>query len=75
MKLKYFTGFNAWCLGQTIIRCGQQVQIQCRDVAGNVFWVWASFELAGMNNPVFYTTFGRVSPDLNETIFRWGGTQ
>lgn len=73
MKLIYDSRDNRWCLGDTPLNCGRQVQIECTDINGDAFWVWGRFELANGNNPVFYTTFGRVSPSLLETRFRIAG--
>lgn len=70
MKLFLDMETHRWTIGTTPLNCGQQVQIQCHDTAGRAFWVWGRFEIAGQNNPVFYTTFGRIVPDLHETIFR-----
>ena len=50
---------------------GAEVQILGTDLCGHDFWFWGRFEIGGQNNPVFYTTFGRVIPDLQETRFRF----
>ncbi len=67
MKLRYANG--AWCIGESEIHCGQQVKILGVDCICRKFWFYGRFEIAGQNNPVFFTTFGRVAPDLSETLF------
>ena len=67
MKLILIMG--VWHIGWERLNCGQQVRIQGTDVHGRTFWFYGRFEIAGQNNPVFYTTFGRFTPDLAETIF------
>lgn len=70
MKLRFSQGLQQWVIGDTALHCGQQVQICCHDINGEMFYVNGRFEIAGANNPVFHTTFGSLSPDLNETFFR-----
>ena len=69
MKLRFDQDRQRWIIGETEIHCGQQVKIRCTSVCSDIFWVWGRFEITGHNNPVFYTAFGRVFPDLNETLF------
>ena len=55
------------------ISCGTQLQLQVKPVNGAPTWVWARYEAVfdgSTPRAVFYTMFGRVSPD-GEAIFRW----
>ena len=68
MKLRY--NGQRWVIGEHELNCGQQVQFEAMTVDGQSVWVWGRFEIADHNNPVFYTTFGRVAPDLAYCNFR-----
>lgn len=72
MKLFFNNVSGVWEIGGEPLNCGKQVQIECTDVNGDRFFVWGRFEIAGQNNPVFYTTFGRVVPDLATANFSLG---
>ncbi len=67
MKLQLV--FGRWTLGNEALHCGQQVRIKGVDFTGRTFWFNGRFEIAGQNNPVFFTVFGRISPDLETTEF------
>jgi hypothetical protein len=69
MKLYFDKTESVWKIGEAALNCGQQVKILCCDVNGDAFYVYGRFEIAGLNNPVFYTTFGRIVPDLQDTRF------
>jgi hypothetical protein len=76
VKLRFLQNISRWALvnddGHETLSCGRQVQIQFQDVNGDRFFVWGRFELYGDNNPVFYTSAGEFSPDLELTIFKRG---
>ena len=69
MKLFFNKSDPVWEIGGVPINCGRQVQLEFSDVNGARCFVWGRFEIAGGNNPVFYTTFGRVSPELATARF------
>lgn len=67
MKLKW--NGERWQIGGVDVHCGNQVRIVVLLTTGARAAVWGRFELAPGNNPVFYTVFGRIIPDLQVTEF------
>lgn len=70
MNLLTWTG-SRWAIGGRELNCGTQVQIQITTIDSGKYWVWGRFEIAHHNNPIFYTLFGRIVPDLDSTLFRF----
>lgn len=71
MRLQFRDG--QWHVGNIGLNCGRQVLIRLTDRHGDWFEVWGRFEIAGANNPVFYTAAGRFIPDLELCSFSTEG--